>query len=384
VKTKDGTLVLAAKDVASVKPGDGPRTAWTKKRAKLAADDAEGLYRLALEAEAAGLSDLARQAHEGVVALVPDHAASRRALLQEKVGETWVSVDVARRQRGLVLYEGRWMLPAEVETTARAPVTETVKPPSDDARTRAVIRTWATAEEPLSRAARVALASVPPERLLRAARSTLFDAEPKVRAATARLLGELGDESMLRPLIFTGARDLDADVRREAVLAAASFGHDDVAIPFIRALGSSNLRLAANGAEALAAIGDPRSITYVVKRITSHGGAPRAFVAFMNQVSYVRDYDVEIAQASNIANPDVATILDGVILDVHVLDASYTKTWIEPILVGAAGAIAGREFANRGQVLAWYEEVKDTLPAYPEKPERRKRKGRVIGAVEKR
>ncbi len=37
----------------------------------------------------------------------------------------------------------------------------------------------------------------------------------------------------------------------------------------------------------------------------------------LNQVAYVADYEVEIAQASNIANPVVQTILDGIVLDVR-------------------------------------------------------------------
>jgi len=60
------------------------------------------------------------------------------------------------------------------------------------------------------------------------------------------------DESALRALILTGARDKDAGVRREAVLAAQAFGHDDTAMPFVRALGSKNLRLAGYAAEAVA------------------------------------------------------------------------------------------------------------------------------------
>ncbi len=43
----------------------------------------------------------------------------------------------------------------------------------------------------------------------------------------------------------------------------------------------------------------------------------RANVQVLNQVAYVADYEVEIAQASNIANPVVQTILDGIVLDVR-------------------------------------------------------------------
>jgi type II secretory pathway component GspD/PulD (secretin) len=43
----------------------------------------------------------------------------------------------------------------------------------------------------------------------------------------------------------------------------------------------------------------------------------RANVSVLNQLSYVQDYDVEIAQASNIANPIIQTIQDGIVLDVR-------------------------------------------------------------------
>jgi type II secretory pathway component GspD/PulD (secretin) len=45
-------------------------------------------------------------------------------------------------------------------------------------------------------------------------------------------------------------------------------------------------------------------------------------MSFLRQVSYIRDFDVEIAQASTAANPVVAVVNDGVALDVRpVVDA---------------------------------------------------------------
>ena len=51
-------------------------------------------------------------------------------------------------------------------------------------------------------------------------------------------------------------------------------------------------------------------------RITVYN-TQRANVSVLNQVSYVQDYEVEIAQASNIANPVIQTIQDGIVLDVR-------------------------------------------------------------------
>ncbi len=43
----------------------------------------------------------------------------------------------------------------------------------------------------------------------------------------------------------------------------------------------------------------------------------RANITLTHQISYVKDFDVEIAQAAAVANPVVAVVSDGVVLDVH-------------------------------------------------------------------
>jgi len=48
----------------------------------------------------------------------------------------------------------------------------------------------------------------------------------------------------------------------------------------------------------------------------------RAVVEVLNKVAYVADYDVEIAQASNIANPIIRNAIDGVVLDVKPVVSS--------------------------------------------------------------
>ena len=78
-----------------------------------------------------------------------------------------------------------------------------------------------------------------------------------------------------RPLIQSALADPDNAVRRAAVDAAATFGNDDTAVPFVKALYSSHPGLVANAAQAIAGLGDPRGIVYIVKRISSHGGSGR-------------------------------------------------------------------------------------------------------------
>jgi hypothetical protein len=52
------------------------------------------------------------------------------------------------------------------------------------------------------------------------------------------------------------------------------------------------------------------------------GGATRGHISITTQTSYIRDYDVEVAQASFIADPKVDVLQDGVVLDVTVLSVT--------------------------------------------------------------
>lgn len=383
VETDAGRTVVAAKDVASLRAGDGPRTLWKSEVRQGAPRDAAAWYRLALRAEALGLVSEAREAHGNVVALEADHAASRRALGHEKVEGVWLPAEEARRKQGFVLYAGQWRLPAEVEASLASPAAPRVPAPgTDDARLRALLRDAASTDAARAEAAQRALAVAPVKDLVAAALALLGDGDAAVRATCCRMLGEWGDESALRALVFRGARDLDAGVRREAVLAAASFGHDDTAIPFVRALGSESTRLVANAAQALGLLGDQRAAGYLVKRLESHGTGTRSYVSFLRQVSYVRDYDVEIAQASNIANPNIGLILEGTVLDVHVKGTEYTDTWVEPYLVDALSHLAGQRFANAAEAAAWYAQHRDGLADFPKKPAARapsRAGGKVVG-----
>jgi Flp pilus assembly secretin CpaC len=59
-----------------------------------------------------------------------------------------------------------------------------------------------------------------------------------------------------------------------------------------------------------------RSTVVIAPRLTAYNGQ-RANVTVLNQVSYISDFDVEIAQASQIGDPIVQTLRDGVILDLR-------------------------------------------------------------------
>jgi hypothetical protein len=374
VETTEGLVTLAASRVEAVEAGEGPKTALAREFAALEKDgskDVDARYRLAIRAEAAGAIDLSKSAYESVVTLNPDHAAARRALGYEQVEGRWAPVAQVRRARGLVFFDGVWMLPVEAEAAAaRAAQADAKTRPDAGAPLADLMRSAATGEPALARAATAKLARTDePVRVAAAIKLLGADRDPKVRSWAAAHLAVAGDESALRPLIRSGVTDRDPDVRHEAVLAAASFGHDDTAIPFVRALSSSHPAIVANAAAALAELNDQRSIVHLVKSIFSHSSGPRVVVEFLTKTSYIRDYDVEIAQASNIANPIIGTAVDGVVMDIRVVDVGMTSTVLESVMVDAFNKLTGANAKNAGGVLDWYRSHSTTLPDFPTKGE---------------
>jgi len=61
------------------------------------------------------------------------------------------------------------------------------------------------------------------------------------------------------------------------------------------------------------------------RKSTAGSGATRANVSFTTQRSYIKDFNVEVAQAAAIADPVVDVIQDGVVLDVTVAGISWTR-----------------------------------------------------------
>ncbi len=364
VVTEAGEVRLAGDAVLSIVEGEGPRTAAGKAIAALGKDDAAGHYRLALSLEAQGLADLARQEYEAVVAADADHAAARRALGFENVDGKWLQRSEALRLRGLVLYQGAWMLPAEVDAKAKGHRRVAPK----DAELLSAMKTAATGAPALARAAATRIAKAPLAERVEAATALLVQRDPNVRRWACQTLAAAGDEASLRPLIAVSVRDPHPEVRAAAVKAAASFGQDDIAIPLVRALGSEHPSIVANAAQSLAVLGDGRSIGYIVKRISSHGGSPRSYFSQATQTSYIRDFDVEVAQTSFIADPIVGTIQEGAVADVNVLDASIERTVVERILLDSFNSLAGTSFRSPSQVSAWWKDHASSVKDFPPTP----------------
>jgi len=148
------------------------------------------------------------------------------------------------------------------------------------------------------------------------------------RALAAHALRRLAPTKSLEALLTRCALDGADEVRRESANALAATAEEGVILPLVRALSSEYSSVRANSAEALGVAGFPAAIPALkaqLARATSSPKAssatapPRSHIYVGTQTAYVQDFDVEVAQASAVADPKINVLQQGAVLDVRVL-----------------------------------------------------------------
>jgi hypothetical protein len=184
------------------------------------------------------------------------------------------------------------------------------------------------------------------------------------RAFATQAMRRLMPGEELRPLLARAALDRSGVVRLGASLALRASGEEAVILPLVRAFDSESVKVRMNAAESLGHIGFEAAVPALVSRMatlaqsSSSYRPPAANIAITNQVAYVSDYDVEIAQGASIADPQVNVVTEGVILDgraygfqeYSVVDEIVT---VRRSLKQLTGHDAGRD---PEKWLEWYEE----------------------------
>jgi len=186
------------------------------------------------------------------------------------------------------------------------------------------------------------------ETLLRA----LKDPRARMRRSALKLLAATVPEGTLERVLDRMLFDRDRTVRLAAAHAVQAYREPGVIYPLVRALGQTraNLRLAAM--DAIEILNDPRAVGALIRHLRQAGGGKRRnHFASVTQTSLVSDFDVEIAQASVIAQPIVDVVPHGVIHDVGV--AGVFERRVRPAERARVGALleylTGQEFGTDAQ-----------------------------------
>ncbi|MBL8750694.1 MAG: hypothetical protein JNK78_16160 [Planctomycetes bacterium] len=138
------------------------------------------------------------------------------------------------------------------------------------------------------------------------------------------------DRFVLRTAILDGS----AEVRRTAIDIARGRADADAVAYLAPGLTHPNGKVRIRTAEAFANLGHSDAVKMIVMAgpsagagLAGGGNGVRAHVAFLQQQAYIRDYDVEVAQAAFVADPKVDALTSGTVLDVTVAGV-YEETVI--------------------------------------------------------
>ncbi len=365
-------LALTAMTVLAFAPGHktayagdetSERPALEKRLKKLDKNDAIAAYKLALELEAAGAKDLATKAYEIVVGIVPEHKAARRALGFEKIGARWYRGDELKRAKGFVRHGKTWMTSEEFAEATR-PQREAAAQKKGENLVLSYLGMIAS-RIPAKMTKGKRLMAVADDKYKLAPLAKALRCEPaSLRIYAAQELARMADPLAGPALLKRAIYDKDADVRRAVAEALREIGSPSSVHPLGRALDSRFREVRVRAAEALATLGDELAYAYIIKKWTGRAGDfPRVYFAQSLQISYIQDFDVEVAQTSFIADPIVGVIQEGVVQAIKIHATEQTFFIHErPAFNGALASLAGTDLGNKvGSWVKFWRENKDRL-----------------------
>jgi hypothetical protein len=178
--------------------------------------------------------------------------------------------------------------------------------------------------------------------------------EPHARWCAARSLTNLkSDPERIKPLYRRGILDPSPAVRTECVRALKATSDPVFCKLFARSLESKNQAVRIAAAEALAELEMSQGAEPLLNMLAGDPPvAPRNNISVVNQVAYVKDYDVEVAANAVIADPVVDIAQDGMVLDVAVVSVTAERH----VYYSALRRITKRDFGN--DLAKWRQHVK--------------------------
>jgi hypothetical protein len=310
--------------VGVVGAGETLEAEYAKRAAVAETHDADAHYRLALWCQEHGLAAYALRHHRAVVTLDPDHRAARRALGYEHVRDRWVKGKEAKRAKGFKEIGGLWVTPEEYDLLAKDEIAAQAARDARKTSDEALKKAWN--KDPAVRGrAMAAIERLDAEHRLRplsiAARIRFKD----VRLRAIEGLGRVNHKDALPALYKRAIFDTEEDVRDAAVAAIKATDAEGKPGPFVRALNSPFDRVRIAAVKALGNLGDERAVGPLVARYQVVGGSGQSvYISQTNQISFIQDFDVEVAQTSFIADPVIGVIQDGIVLNFRALSHSGT------------------------------------------------------------
>ena len=354
----DATVELPWSDVEAIQKDATAADILKARRSAVKDDDARGLLALALWAQRQGLLDEARGLAKRVAEIDPSNSGARDLLGEQKTDAGWKAGTPLMEAKGFVVRGGKWMLRSEADALDRRAARER-EATEEEARAAKLLESLGDRSPAVRSYAAEALGSVEPALRRRLYLVGARHRNADVRASSAAALGVKGDEGVVRTLLQLAVKDSSPEVRVAAARSLRAVALPEILQPLMRALYAESPAVRMNAADALGIYGSKTSVETIIRRVMWVAGpSNRANIQVLNQVSYISDYDVEIAQLAQIGDPIVSQLRDGVILDAKVFGAVGIDTEVERrAYTTALTSITGKDFGSNATAWAkWWEE----------------------------
>jgi len=112
IRLAAGEVTVARKNIQRITRGPSPLELYQQMHLRLADNDVDGHYALALWCRDRELREQKLAQLRKVIEIDPNHERARRLLGHVRHEGKWMSVEAAKKAQGLVRYEGEWMKPA--------------------------------------------------------------------------------------------------------------------------------------------------------------------------------------------------------------------------------------------------------------------------------
>lgn len=197
------------------------------------------------------------------------------------------------------------------------------------------------------------------------------------RSFAAHAIRRLYPGEAVKPLLVHAVLDTSEDVRKQSAYALKQVGDEALAVPVIRALGSSNGRVRGHAAEALGHMGYKAAVAPLVatlarlQNLSSGHSVPHANIFIGRQFAFIQDFDVEVAQFQAVANPEVNVLVEGQVTDAGVRGVERIDTVVHSrrVIMNSLRQLTG---ANPGRgANDWLEWWEDNKSAYLDAPRTR-------------
>jgi hypothetical protein len=242
-----------------------------QKLARTAPDTVAAHWKLAEWCRERRLRELAESHLERILELDPNHEAARTALgFRQKNGQ-WMTRDDIMANRGMVMYEGRYVTPQHVELMKRQKDTKLSQ--ADWGNTLERLRRWLTGrrEERIAQAhaelqtIRDPLAAAPLVAIL------LREEIPELRQLWVAVAAGLDHQLAVDVLVDLSLNDPVEEIRFQCLESLIKSGRTGLATPYVRALRNRDNVIVNRAGAALGQIGDTDAIGPLINAlVTKH------------------------------------------------------------------------------------------------------------------